>query len=251
LPRRQGDEITTIEHWDNVWCSLPPGHLPPGLNVAVRNLRRLLRAHVKEGMRFLEIGCAPGSMLAWVAEVLRAQVAGLDYSEPGLALTRRLFEALGLEADLRCEDLFNTTFEPASFDVVFSAGVIEHFDDPYEVVRRHMILLKRGGKALITIPNYGGLYGHLQRHFDPDNLALHNLTIMQTAELEKVAPMNLVGSAHAYPAGRISPGLVSLGRLWPRPFARIAAHVINALGLIQPADIASLCPMLVLELCHK
>lgn len=202
-------------------------------------------------MRFLEVGCAPGKTLAWVARVLGARVAGVDYSARGVAISRNLFRSLGVDGDLRCEDIFATTFEPGSFDVVFSAGVIEHFDDPREIVRSHVRLARPGGKAIITIPHYGGLYGHLQRHFDPANLALHNLTIMTADALRGLAPADLVTRATAYPAGRLSPWIVKFERRWPRLVARSVSHLLNGLGLVQPVEVRALCPTLVLECLRR
>ena len=239
---------TAMVHWDNVWSVSVRFRLPSGLNIAIRNLQRLLKAHVKPGMRFLEIGCAPGKLLAWVAQVLQSDVAGLDYSKPGLAIAQQLFQALGIKGDLRCEDLITTTFQPGSFDLVYSSGLIGHFNDPREIVESHVNLLKPGGKALITVPNYGGFYGRLQRRFDPENLFIHNLTIMNLPALRRLAPGELVSTVRAYPAGRMSPWLISFDKRWPQPVARYMLYFFNLLGLIQPYDIPRLCPMLVLEL---
>ena len=52
-----------------------------------------------QGDRVLEIGCAPGKLLSWIAAELKAHVAGLDYSPRGLATAKRLFNALQLTAD--------------------------------------------------------------------------------------------------------------------------------------------------------
>src|SRR5206468_8151209 len=120
-------ELTTVDHWDQVWSGDVRLRLPLPLVITTRNLQTILRQHVRPGDRFLEIGCAPGKMLAWVAAVLKASVSGLDYSERGLATSRRLFKALNLAADFRCEDLRQTTFPSASFDVVVRFGVIEPF----------------------------------------------------------------------------------------------------------------------------
>jgi 2-polyprenyl-3-methyl-5-hydroxy-6-metoxy-1,4-benzoquinol methylase len=212
---------------------------------------RFLRKHVSAGQKYLEVGCAPGKMLSWVAAVLKADVAGLDFSERGLALTRTLFRALNLQGDLRYEDFFQHTFEPGTFDVVSSFGLIEHFDDPRDIVRRHVLLLKPGGLALIVIPNYMGIYGFLQQHFDRDNLALHNLEIMNRRILESLAPSDLVKSAKAYPEGRMSPWLVSFDSRWPRIIARSVSYAVNVLGLLQPFKIIRLCPFLVLEMVRN
>src|SRR5262249_36957710 len=145
----------------------PRMRLPSPWLVSTRNQMRLLRRHIQPGMRVLEIGFAPGKILAWVASCLRARVSGLDYSAPGVETARKLFSILNLQADLRCEDASSTTFTPESLDLVYSAGVVEHFDDPRPIVRTHVELLRQGGTALISIPNYRGIYGKLQGYFHP------------------------------------------------------------------------------------
>jgi 2-polyprenyl-3-methyl-5-hydroxy-6-metoxy-1,4-benzoquinol methylase len=241
-------ELTSQDHWETAWVRPPRWRLPSKLVVSTRDLQHIIAPHVRPGMRYLELGCAPGKLLAWVAHALKAEVSGLDYSERGIEWSRRLFQTLGLHADLRCEDVWASTFEPGSFDVVFSSGLIEHFKDPRGIVRVHVSLLKRGGRALIVVPNYGGLYGKLQGWFDPANLELHNLAIMNVDALRRLAPRGLAADVRAYSSGRVSPWLVSLQPKWPRPIALGLCHLINCVGLIQPMSVPVLCPMLVLEI---
>ncbi len=237
---------TSTEHWDSAWADEPRLRLPSPLHVGVGNLQRLLRRRVRPGMHVLEIGCAPGKLLAWVAKVLGASVTGLDYSARGMDVCSRLFRALGVQGDLRCEDVFESTLAPGTFDVVYSAGVIEHFDDPRDIVARHLAFLKPGGWAIITVPNYGGLYGRLQGYFDPANLAIHNLDIMTPAALERLVPPD-AASVHAYPAGRLSPWIVSFARRWPSAIATVVNIALNAVGVLVPVETRVLAPMLVLE----
>jgi 2-polyprenyl-3-methyl-5-hydroxy-6-metoxy-1,4-benzoquinol methylase len=245
------NELTTRDHWDDAWDKPPRWRLPSKASVSTRNIQRIIARHVQPGMRYLELGCAPGKMLAWVASELEAEVAGLDYSERGIEWTRRLFETVGLRGDLRCESVWTSTFEPATFDVVFSAGLIEHFDDPRPIVNAHVALLKPGGRALITVPHYGGIYGRLQRWLDPQNLQVHNLAIMNTGALRELAPAEDTCDVRAYAAGRLSPWLLSISHRLPRPVALGVSHVVNGIGLIQPVDIPALCPMLVLEIVRS
>jgi SAM-dependent methyltransferase len=211
------------------------------------NVTHLLKTHVKPGCRYIEIGCAPGKMLAWVASVLKAEAAGLDYSEPGIAKCRALFDALGLKVNLYHDDFFNHHLPPASFDVVTSFGVIEHFDDARPVVQRHLDLVKPGGLALITVPNYSGVYGSLQRWFDAPNLMLHNLDIMNPCALKALADSQDVESVYAYHFGAVSPWLINLDKRCPPFLARMVSLGVNAIGLLQPLSIDALAPMLVLE----
>ena len=155
---------------------------------------------------------------------------------------------LGIEADLRCEDIFRTTLRRCSFDVVYSAGVIEHFDDPREIVATHTALLRPGGIALIHVPNYGGLYGSLQARLDPDNLALHNLHIMSLPALRALAPPAGDLSAATYHWGRLSPWILSLPRLVHPRVGTAFAWLLNGLAHFQPVTVDLLAPMLVLEI---
>ena len=241
------NELSTAGYWDGVWAGNIRLRLPSPYIVATRNLQRLLRRYVRPGDRFLEIGCAPGKILAWAASELRADVAGLDYSEPGLATSRHLFEALHLSGDLRCEDLGQTTFAAGSFDVVYSSGLIEHFADPREIVGQHLRLVKPGGTAVITVPNYRGIYGTLQRYFDAENLRIHNLDIMSVPALTGLVTAG-GHTVRAFPSGRVSPWLVSVEKRWPVAVTRLVCHAVNAVALVQPFDITALCPMLVLEI---
>jgi 2-polyprenyl-6-hydroxyphenyl methylase/3-demethylubiquinone-9 3-methyltransferase len=199
-------------------------------------------------MDVLEIGFAPGKHLAFVAKDLHARVAGVDFSENGVRFARQLFETLGLAGDLRCENIFDTTLADGTFDFVYSVGVIEHFADPREIARRHVALLRPGATALILIPNYKGLYGAVQRYFDPANLAIHNLEIMTCDRLQSLAPKDLLQSCRTFRCGRLDPSQVSLHGKWPRAVARASHLALTAIGHVQPVQIGVLCPWLALEM---
>lgn len=244
------DRKTTNEHWDHAWSKPPRMRLPSRLNLSIRNTQRLLRTHVRRGMRFLEIGCAPGKMLAWVAEVLGADVAGLDYSKAGMGFAQQLFDTLGIPGDLRCEDVFDNSFKCDSFDVVYSSGLIEHFDDPRDIVREHVTLLRPGGKAIITIPKLVGWWGFLTGRLDPPVLEMHNLDVMRRSALLALAPSDLVSDARAYHWGRISlHHAVPIHKI--RYLGTVACRFADLLGLLQPFDIPFLCPHLVLEMTRR
>lgn len=238
---------TERAYWEAASPDPIKNRLPSMLNVAVLNVTRLLKKYVKPGSRYIEIGCAPGKMLAWVASVLKAEVTGLDYSEPGIAKCRVLFDTLGLKVNLYHDDFFKHRLPPSYYDVVASFGVIEHFDDARPAVQRHLDLVKPGGVALIVVPNYGGVYGSLQRWCDAPNLALHNLEIMNHCALTALVDSPDVESVRAYPFGAISPWLISFDKRLPRFLAKLACFIFNFMGLTQPLTIKAIAPMLVLE----
>lgn len=238
---------TTQEYWDDVHGTPIRHRLPSRLIVPTRNVLRLLAPHAQAGSRVLEIGFAPGKILLWLAVRRKALVTGLDYSAPGVQAGERLFRACGVQAELRCEDLATTSLPPRSFDLVYSLGLIEHFEDPTEMIHRHLGLVRPGGVAVMAIPNYGGIYGKLQRHFDPDNLRIHNLDLMSEAALRRVMQGEPSVASRSMAFGRGHLALVNLDRRIPRAVARALTLAANALGVVQPFDIRWLCPLLVLE----
>lgn len=133
--------------------------------------------------KVIEIGCAPGRSLIRFARLFGYQPYGVEYTPNGAALTREYFEACGESPDNVIEaDFFSEAFLQqweGQFDVVFSGGFIEHFDDPATAVANHARLLKEGGYLVCSIPNLNSWSWPLFRLFSPDILDVHNLSIMR------------------------------------------------------------------------
>lgn len=174
------ERLTDERFWDEYWSHVV---VPTTIDLRVpfeRALSGFLR-RVLEGRSgtALEIGCAPGKWLAFVAEERGLRPAGIEYSQAGISATRRNFEAHAIEPEaLIVGDFFDITPEPR-YDVVMSFGFIEHFDDPVPVVRRHVDWLKPGGLLVIGVPNFTGIHGALQRVLGPETYAAHNLEVMR------------------------------------------------------------------------
>ena len=78
-------------------------------------------------------------------------------------------------------DFFDSDFQDKyknSFDVVFSRGFIEHYDDVRSVVDRHIDLAKNGGFVIVSIPNLSGINNLLAKILNIDSYKLHNISIM-------------------------------------------------------------------------
>lgn len=64
---------------------------------------------------------------------------------------------------LRNEDAQALTFEDGCFDVLVSLDVLEHVDDPQQVLAEAARVLRVGGLLLFTTPTYAGQLGTLRR----------------------------------------------------------------------------------------
>lgn len=231
-----GGAKTSPADWVRPDDKLPSDRFWSPFDPSFTDIGALLRRHVQPGSSLLEIGFVPGKYLAFAALKLGASVSGVDYCPSGVATTRRYFDRLGVTADLRLEDAFFTTFEPDSFDCVFSAGLIEHFDDPRPIVAKHVELARPGGKVIVLIPNYGGIWGRLQGWLEPENLAIHNLTIMFPAALARLFPAG--GTVEAFAFGRPSLWICGLHTI---PFGRLAQRCAGLAGTLLPT-IPSIAP---------
>jgi SAM-dependent methyltransferase len=66
----------------------------------------------------------------------------------------------------------------ARYDVVYSLGFIEHFDDLEYVVRHHLKYLKPGGTLILGCPNWRGVYRGMISWLSPARFKVHNLAAM-------------------------------------------------------------------------
>ncbi len=240
------NEKTDLAHWESAWAARPRLRFPTGLDIGTRNVLRLLKRYLRPHIRYIEVGCAPGKILSWVGREVGVQVSGIDYSPTGASTAQWLCHGLGIAADIRCEDVKLTTFPASGFDLVFSSGLIEHFEDPSGIVEAHLRLVAPGGVAVIAIPNYSGLYLRLQRWCDPANLAIHNLRIMEEGAIAAlVEPCHEI-RVRSFRSGRFSPWLINL----PMKLGKAGKPLswgLNFLAQLQFVEIPSLSPLIVLE----
>jgi ubiquinone/menaquinone biosynthesis C-methylase UbiE len=111
-----------------------------------------------KGLRVLEIGVGMG---ADYEQWLRAgaNATAVDLSSSSLAQTRRRCELARLKPDLRWADAENLPFENATFDAVYSYGVMHHSPDTAKCIREASRVLKPGGEARIMLYHHRSMTG--------------------------------------------------------------------------------------------
>ncbi len=226
--------LTSPSYWDRQWEGLPLPAVVDMRSVSNRRLDALFHRYLEPSTEttFVELGCAPGQWLIYFHERFDYQVYGYDSSEIGIDLCRRNLETRGTPAVVEQRDIFSLS-EKERFDIVFSAGLIEHFTDPAAILALHAGLLKKGGLLLLLIPNLRYLYYFLQALINPAVLAHHNLALMRPATFRGLVEAEpSCTSLFCHYIGIFNLGLLNTKR--PSHLLTWADRLINSIFRILP-----------------
>jgi len=136
-----------------------PGYPPRDSLPALRaradrsGFARLLDRAIPGDARIVEIGCGTGQMSLYLARADRVVVAA-DLTRASLRLGQAAARRFGIDRVLFIEtDLRYPALKPASFDVVFSSGVVHHTPNPRESFARLASLARPGGLIVLGVYN--------------------------------------------------------------------------------------------------
>ncbi|MBV9180730.1 MAG: class I SAM-dependent methyltransferase [Acidobacteria bacterium] len=204
-------QLTTPGFWDQFWH---PKHQPAETLALLDRLKKAVKGVLGEkkiqrfsrpysdyvlwehiypkylpamaGARVLEIGSAPGHYLVRLAQTFGCIPYGVEYSPAGFKMNQQIFAQNDLDPNnIIFANAFGDEFQSAyraSFDVVVSRGVVEHFSDIEPILAKHCALLKPGGSLVVSVPNFRGLAYFLALIFDKASLQAHNLEIMRISK---------------------------------------------------------------------
>lgn len=175
-----------------------------------------------ENKTFLEIGGFPGIHSVYFKKKGCVEVSLLDfYIDKGII--HQVEESNDLPTGtIECIEADFLAYKGLhSFDIVFSYGFVEHFEDTKEIIENHLRLLKKGGTLLLTIPNFRGINGSIQYLTDKQNLLAHNLNSMKIENLKKIMNSLDVNS--------IVVEYTSMPMVWVEPKPGIVNFVIRKL----------------------
>lgn len=241
---KENKRLSTKDHWAGSWSKqqLDTITFDP-LQPSFRDLHDLFSRVLPKnrGMRFLEVGCHPGHYMWYFHHFFDYKVSGLEYVREFCDKVRKSLEGIDVPSDVICDDLFS--FTPSSpevrWDVVASFGLIEHFQDTEDVIKKHLALLKNGGHLVLVIPNHQGIYGKILKLVSLEKYNAHNLMKYEDIldALKKIGNVRIVEGGYYGHIGFWATGLYSrvraMGRL-PYLFVRGPLWVLERVGRILP-----------------
>jgi hypothetical protein len=160
-----------INYWEDVWQNVS---IPQEIKKDdIHEVHRILSKILPQGNKALiEIGCAPGSWLAYFSKNYDYKVFGIDNAPKAIEKTIENLRILSVPAEIYLKDIWNFYHDP--FDVVFSNGFIEHFIDAAPVIK---ILSShcsaKDGFIITMIPSMRGINRWISKTFRPRVAAGH------------------------------------------------------------------------------
>jgi SAM-dependent methyltransferase len=157
-------------------ASEEPPHDPEAL---LRFDKALDAAGLQPGERVLDVGAKQGVL------GLRAREAGIDVDYTGLDLSEEnVRRAASLSLDVRQADVTKRLpVEDAEFDCIFCLELLEHLTSPITLLEEMHRVLKRNGRAVISVPSpysWVEVYRELFHRHDPEgHLSAFTTPVMQ------------------------------------------------------------------------
>jgi len=178
--------LTDRQFWVNYWESKTDLSVTiPSNYLFHRQLADIVKANnVKTA---IELGGFPGYYAVFLKKYLKLDVTLLDYFVHP-PITQQLLKTNGLaDDDIKVieADLFNYQ-STQQYDLVLSCGLIEHFLDTEDIIKRHIALVKTGGTLFITLPNFTAVNGWFQKKFDKENYNKHHIDSMNPVLLASI-----------------------------------------------------------------
>lgn len=166
------ESLTTIEFWDSKYGvdGARIKHLPrPWIERSDLEIMQIINRflHPHPGAKLIELGCGNSYWLPYFASRCGFDVCGIDYSALRANITRRNLDLAGVRGDIIVGDFRDPpTNWRQQFDIVFSNGVLEHFNPPEPMMLVFSEYLRPGGIMLTMVPYLSGLWGRIQETLD-------------------------------------------------------------------------------------
>ncbi|UKJ08054.1 class I SAM-dependent methyltransferase [Solitalea lacus] len=180
------NNLTDQQFWANYWDSKTDILHEIGPHYVFFDVfRKIIAKHSIKNS--IELGGFPGYFSLFLTKYLNKQATLLDFFiHPKIINELEVFNNVPKDSIRFIQgDLFDES-EREKYDLVFSCGLIEHFQNTKDVVRRHVDFLSNDGILLLTLPNFTGVNGWFQRKFDRENYDKHNISSMDPMLLTRI-----------------------------------------------------------------
>lgn len=172
----------SLEYYQTHNCDLIgavlSGNIHPGFKFTINKIRDVIQCYLSpDQRRVIDLGCGPGYLL-WELQRNGFQCLGIDFNPDMIRVAREHFH---VNAEVRTvEDLISYN---SKFDLALLLHVLEHVEDPMNLLRNIRQILSPNGVLVVDVPNpnYSRLrYIRLKSGLSPGDYPPHHLTFWST-----------------------------------------------------------------------
>jgi ubiquinone/menaquinone biosynthesis C-methylase UbiE len=129
-------------------------------NWFLKRVRESFAQYVKPNSKILEIGCGTGNILTYISKEKNCDCYGIDISSDSEEVIKYFEKNRGTKIHFMIGDGFNVPYPDNYFDVVYSEGVIEHFNNQeiIKMVDEHVRVCRPDGIIIISVPNQFNIF---------------------------------------------------------------------------------------------
>ncbi|HEY4193913.1 MAG TPA: methyltransferase domain-containing protein [Mucilaginibacter sp.] len=206
------NELTDKAFWANYWESKKDVAFAVPADYTFHKLLKQIIDNNKTSTA-IELGGFPGYYAIFLHKYFGLKTTLFDFYVHQPVLKEVLTANQLTEKDIKVieGDLFNYQSNE-QYDLVLSCGLIEHFNDTKDIIARHLSFLKPGGILFITLPNFTGMNGWVQRKYDMGNYEKHNISSMNPKLLADYCKQLGLKNVEAYYYAKFSIWLENRGQ---------------------------------------
>ena len=118
-----------------------------------------------KGGRLLDLGCGVSSLQLIAAQVKDSEVHALDFADLYISIISNIVENMSLHSvKFVSSRVEKTPYEDKYFDYIVMGELLEHCEDPYEVIKEAKRILKDDGLIAISTPNNETIEKHKEKN---------------------------------------------------------------------------------------
>jgi ubiquinone/menaquinone biosynthesis C-methylase UbiE len=152
--KKEGDaqafDINWINRKESTYTHWTRGEIENQIQLAFRNHWLLFSELIAEEKRFnggqkvLEVGCGRGSLSCYFSDA-GYDCTLVDLSEKVINIAKKIFKDNALRANFVVGDANSLNLPDDEFDIIYSIGLLEHFEDIEKPIKEQLRVLKKGG----------------------------------------------------------------------------------------------------------
>lgn len=110
-----------------------------------------MKSHLdnRNGLKILDLGCGPGSMISYLRQIGNAEICGIDISPAFVDIAKKRHP----EVEFKVGDAEVIPYADATFDAVLCSGMLHHIPDLEQVFSEIQRVLKPNGLMFAREPN--------------------------------------------------------------------------------------------------